>query len=163
MKVRKFALWLDPFVQSIQIFRLKSTEELCLMTLKSDTKFEEKLTLGSKNDMRNLLNFKASSGKSGNLYSDVLLLPISHKVSPQKVQKSYLSRHQKKDSNFEEKLTFYLKNDLRNLVNFNMMSEKSEKLHFYGLLLLKVCNVWSEKIHRSCVVKNALWFQIWHK
>ena len=61
------------------------------MTLKSDTKLEEKLTLGSKNDMRNLLNFKASSGKSGNLYFDVLLLPISHKVSAQKVQKSYLS------------------------------------------------------------------------
>ena len=27
------------------------------MTLKSDAKFEEKLTLGSKNDMRNLVNF----------------------------------------------------------------------------------------------------------
>ena len=81
MKVRKFALWLDPFVQSIQIFRWKSTEELCLMTLKSDAKFEEKLTLGSKNDMTNLVNFNASSGKSGNLQSDVLLLPIAHKVS----------------------------------------------------------------------------------
>ena len=28
------------------------------MTLKSDAKFEEKLTLDSKNDMRNLVNFK---------------------------------------------------------------------------------------------------------
>ena len=27
------------------------------MTMKSDAKFEEKLTLGSKNDMRNLANF----------------------------------------------------------------------------------------------------------
>ena len=36
------------------------------MTLKSDAKFEEKLTLGSKNDMRNLVNFNASSGKSEN-------------------------------------------------------------------------------------------------
>ena len=44
-------------------------------------KFEEKLTLGSKNDMRNLVNFNASSGKSGNLHFDVLLLPIAHKVS----------------------------------------------------------------------------------
>ena len=51
------------------------------MTLKSDTKFEEKLTLGSKNDKRNLVNFNASSGKSGNLHFDVLLLPIEHKVS----------------------------------------------------------------------------------
>ena len=51
------------------------------MTLKSDAKFEEKLTLGSKTDMTNLVNFNASSGKSGNLDFDILLLPIAHKVS----------------------------------------------------------------------------------
>ena len=51
------------------------------MTLKIDAKFEEKLTLGSKNDMRNLVNFNASGGKSGNLHFDVLLLPIAHEVS----------------------------------------------------------------------------------
>ena len=44
------------------------------MTLKSDVKFEEKLNLGFKNDMRNLVNFNASSGKSENLRFDVLLL-----------------------------------------------------------------------------------------
>ena len=44
----------------------------------------------------------------------------------------------KKDLNFEEKLTFYLKNDMRNLVNFNRGVEKSENLHFHGLLLWKV-------------------------
>ena len=37
------------------------------MRLKSDAKFEEKLTLGSKNDMRNFVNFNLSSGKSENL------------------------------------------------------------------------------------------------
>ena len=41
----------------------------------------------------------------------------------------------KKDLNFEEKLTFKLKNDMRNLVNFNLSSGKSENLHFDGLLL----------------------------
>ena len=34
------------------------------MTLKSDTKFEEKLTLGSKNDIMKLVNFNLSPGKS---------------------------------------------------------------------------------------------------
>ena len=34
------------------------------MTPKSDAKFEEKLTHGSKNDMRNLVNINAESGKS---------------------------------------------------------------------------------------------------
>ena len=41
----------------------------------------------------------------------------------------------KKDPNFKEKLTFCLKNDMRNLVNFNTNSRKSENLHFDGLLL----------------------------
>ena len=43
------------------------------MTLKDDANFEEILTLGSKNDMTNLVNFNASSGKSENLNFDVLL------------------------------------------------------------------------------------------
>ena len=51
------------------------------MTLKSDAKYEEKLTLGSKNNMTNLVNFNASSGKSENLHFDGLLLPIAHEVS----------------------------------------------------------------------------------
>ena len=78
---KKFAFWLDPFVQSIQIFRWKSTEVLCLKTLESDAKFEEKLTLGPKNGMRNLVNLNANSGKSGYLHFDVLLLSIAYKVS----------------------------------------------------------------------------------
>ena len=48
----------------------------------------------------------------------------------------------KSDPNFEEKLTFCLKNCLQNFVNFNVSSSgKSKNLHFDGLLLLKVCNV----------------------
>ena len=61
------------------------------MTLKSDAKFEEKLTLGSKNDMRNLVNFNVRSGKSENLYFAVLLLSVAYKVSAKKVRKKYLS------------------------------------------------------------------------
>ena len=40
-------------------FRWNSTEELCLITLKNDTKFEGKLTIISKNDLRYLVNFNA--------------------------------------------------------------------------------------------------------
>ena len=52
------------------------------MTLKSDAEFQENLALSSKNDMRNLVNFNASSGKSGNLLFHVLLLPIDIKFQP---------------------------------------------------------------------------------
>ena len=44
------------------------------MTMKNDAKFEEKLALGSKNDMRNLENFNGGSDKSENLRFDVVLL-----------------------------------------------------------------------------------------
>ena len=47
----------------------------------------------------------------------------------------------KSDPNFEEKLTFCLKNDMKNLVSFNGSSGKSENCHFDGLLLSKVYNV----------------------
>ena len=46
------------------------------MTVNSNAKFEEKLTLVSKNDMMNLVSFNASSSKSKNLHFDVLFLSI---------------------------------------------------------------------------------------
>ena len=65
----------------------------------------------------------------------------------------------KSDPNFEEKLTFCLKNDMRNLLDFNLSSGKSENLHFDGIFLSKVCNVRAKIIQTSCAVKNDLWFQ----
>ena len=75
-------------------------------------KFEEKLTLGFKNDMRNLVNFNASIGKSGNLHfesNDVLLLSITYKVSAWKVQKNYLSWHWKKIQTLKKNWLFIWK------------------------------------------------------
>ena len=43
------------------------------MTLKSDTKFEEKLTCGLENDMRNMENFHQSTWKSQNWDFDGIL------------------------------------------------------------------------------------------
>ena len=61
------------------------------MTLESAAKFEENCLLVSKNDMMNLVNFNASSGKSENLHFDALLLSIAYKYSAKKVHNSYLS------------------------------------------------------------------------
>ena len=44
--------------------RLKCTEELCLMTMKNDAKFEEELTCRFKIDLRILTNFDSSTQKS---------------------------------------------------------------------------------------------------
>ena len=43
---------------------LKFTEDLCVMTMKNDTKIEEELTCQFKIDMRNLTNFDPSTQKS---------------------------------------------------------------------------------------------------
>ena len=41
--------------------RLKFSEELCVITMKNDAKFEEELTCRSKIDMKNFTNFDPST------------------------------------------------------------------------------------------------------
>ena len=43
---------------------LKITDELCVMTMKNNAKFEGELTCHFKTDMRNLPNFDSSTQKS---------------------------------------------------------------------------------------------------
>ena len=43
---------------------LKFTEELCVMAMKNNAKFEEESTCHFKIDMRNLTNFDSSNRKS---------------------------------------------------------------------------------------------------
>ena len=80
------------------------------MTLMSK-KFEEKLAFGSKNDMRNLVNFNMSSGKSENLRFNVLLLLIAYKISAKNCRR-VTSLPLKIDPNFEQELAFCLKYDI---------------------------------------------------
>ena len=61
------------------------------MTLNGDAKLKGKLIRGLKNDMRNLVNFHASSRKSENPNFDGFLLSKAKKVLDEKLQKSYVS------------------------------------------------------------------------
>ena len=70
---------------------MKKYKRVMFHDIEECPKFEEKLALGSKNDMRSLVNFNNASSKSGNLHFDVLLLSIACKVSAKKVKKNYLS------------------------------------------------------------------------
>ena len=63
------------------------------MTLKGDIKFKGKQTCGLKNDIRNFINFHASSRNSENLHFDWLLFSKAYKVLNEKVQKSNVSWH----------------------------------------------------------------------
>ena len=51
-------------VQSRKGMILKITEELCVMTMKNNAKFEEELTFNFKTNMRNLTNFNSPTQKS---------------------------------------------------------------------------------------------------
>ena len=72
LKVSKLELWWDPFVQSRKGMNLKFTEELCVMTMNNNAKFEGKSTFHFKTDMRNLTNFDPSTQKSKKLLFNLL-------------------------------------------------------------------------------------------
>ena len=103
-------------------------------------KSEEKLTLGSKNDTKNLVNFNVSSGKTESLILMCYFSQQHIKFKLKNIDELSLMTL-KNDANYEKKLTVCLKNDIRNFVNFNPSSGKSENLHSDGLLLQKVSNV----------------------
>ena len=74
LKVWKIVHWWDLLSKGYNISARKISEELCVMALKGDAKLKRKLTCGLKNDIRNLVNFHASSRKSENLHFHGLLL-----------------------------------------------------------------------------------------
>ena len=98
-KVSKLELWWVLFVQSRKFMGLKFTEKLCGMTLKNDTKIEEKLTCRFKIDMRNFTNIDPSTWKSKKL----LLVTKVYIVWATKIQRSFLSWHWRFIQNLKEK------------------------------------------------------------
>ena len=108
------------------------------MTLKGDAIFKEKLTGGLKNDIMNFVNFHVNSRKSESLNFLGLLLSVAYKVSTKKVQKSYLSWHWRVIKLWRKTNFLFEK--------WQREQWKSENLHFDGLLLSKVCNVWAKKL-----------------
>ena len=71
----------------------------------------------------------------------MLLLSIACKVPAKKNAEELSLMTLKSDPNFEERLTFCLKNDMRNLMYFNSSSEQLENLNFDETFLSKVCNI----------------------
>ena len=61
LKMSKLELLWDPFVQSRKGKKLKLTEELCVMTMNNNAKFEGKLAFHFKTDMKKLTNFYSST------------------------------------------------------------------------------------------------------
>ena len=60
------------------------------MTLESDAKFEEKLTCGLENNMRNLENFHQSTWQCQNWYFPGILLSKVQNAQAKNLQRSYV-------------------------------------------------------------------------
>ena len=109
----------------------KSAEELYLITLKDDAKFEKELTCPLKDGMKNLTNFDPSI-KSLKICTLCVMTLKGYAI-------------------FKKKLTGGLKNDIKNLVNFHASSHKSENLHFNGFVLSKAYKFLDEKVQKCYV------------
>ena len=119
----------------------KSTEELCLMTLKSDARFEEKLICCFKlTRIWWILTQALESLK--NVLFDWLLCAKNITFDLRKTEELPFMTL-KRDAKFEEKLTCGLQNDIRNLADFHQSTRKSQNWDFDEILLLKVGNVWA--------------------
>ena len=124
------------FVESILYMSQKSTGELYVITLKNDAKFDEELTCALKNDMRYFENFDPTLESlkictlMGTFWPKYMMFELKN------YRGVTCHEHWRVIKNFFlKKMTGGLKNDIRNLVNFNVSSRKSENLHFDGLLL----------------------------
>ena len=140
------------------------------MTLKTDTKFEEKLTLSSKNDMRNLVNTNVSSSKSENLHFNMLLLSKVYYVWAKKSVEELCVITVKNNAKFEEKPTCAFKNDVRNLSNFDATLKTCTLMGFFWpkyimFELKKYRGVMHHYTEDRCKhwMKNDLWFHKWHE
>ena len=111
-------------------------QELYVMTLKSDAKFEEKLTLGS----------KMTWGIWWILMGAVASLQICTFMC------YFCQQH----------IKFQVKK-CRRIISHG--TEEWSKLwrKLWWATFVESRYVWAKKIYRSCVVKNDLWFQKWHK
>ena len=101
-KVSKLGLWWGPFFQSGKCISLKFTEELCVMTMTNDAKFEEELTCHFKIDIRNLMNFDPSTWKSKKIALQLPPLTKVYNVWAKKVQRSYVWWHWRLMQNLKE-------------------------------------------------------------
>ena len=127
----------------------KKVQTSSLMTLKSDAKFEEKLTCFLESDMRNLVNFQQSIWKYLNWDFDGILLSKIEIAWAKNLQRIYVYWQWRKDETLEEELTCHFKLKWGIWRILTQALESLKNLQFNGLLLTNLYNVWPKKVQRS--------------
>ena len=116
------------------------------MALKIDIKFERKLTCASKNEMQNFSNFHQSViRKSEKLNFYWVFLSKIENVWAYNLQKSYVSWKWRMMQKLKKTWLVNSKLTWRIWWFFTRALENLKNLHFNGLLLTKVYNVWAKK------------------
>ena len=128
---------------------MKKYKRVLFHDIEKCSKFEEKLTLSSKNGMGNFVNLNVTCGKSESLHFDLLLFSIAYKVSSKKVQKNYLSWHWKKIQIFVWNMTW------ENWWTLTRAVESLKTCTLMGYFCRKY--VMFEQKKWNCVVKNDLY------
>ena len=100
--------------------------------------------------MRNLGNFHQSTWKSQNWNFDGVLLSKVTKCMSLKFTGELFVMTMKKDAKLEG-LACRFKIDMKTLMSFNKALKNLKNLHFNGLPLTKVYNVWAKKVQGSYV------------
>ena len=129
--------------------------------MKSDAKFEEKLTCGLENYMRNLANFHQGTWKCQNWEFDRIFLSKVENAWTKNLQRSYVSWQWRMMQNFWEELTCCFKIDMRNLRNLTWAWGSPKNLHFNGLFSTKVYNISVKKYSGAIFHDTEEWYKIW--
>ena len=149
-KVSKTFTFIGSYCAKHLMFHLKNTEKLSFMTLKTDGKFEEKLTCGLENDMKNIYSKLSPEhlkvSKLG-LWWDLLIQ--SRKSMRLKFTEQLCAMATKNDTKFVEETTCCFKVYVGNFTNFDPSTQKSKKLRFNGLLVTKAYNAWAKTVQKS--------------
>ena len=100
--VSKLGFWWDPLIQNRKSMCLKFIEELCIMTMKNDAKFEKELTCRFKIVSWQIWEILTQALESlKNFHFNAILLSKIYIVWDKKVQRSYLLWHWKGIQNLE--------------------------------------------------------------
>ena len=153
------------------VWTKKSRQELSFMTLKSDAKFEKKLTCCLENDMRNLANFHQSTQKCQNWNFDGIILPKVENLWPYNLQSSYVSWQWRMIQKLKRNWLVVLKLTWGTSQILTRALERLKNLCFNWLLVTKVYIAWATEIQRSYLswhwrdmqIFKKNWLLVWKK
>ena len=149
LKVSKLAYWWDPLIQSRKSASLKSTEKLCVMTMTNDGKLKRNWLVISKLTWGIWWILTQALESIKNFHFNELLLSKVYIVWAKKVQRNNLSWNWRGKQNLERNWLVVSKLvwGIWQILTWVLKSLKD--FHFNGLLLSKLCIVWTKNVQRS--------------